>query len=229
MQQLAAATSEIPIIVGGTLDPVGYGIADSLARPGRNATGVTQDAGLDALTKHIELLRIAAPHASRIGFLAPEEAWDALYGRQMQEAARRMGVTLVGPGLTYPIQESEYRRVVSAMEKMRPDAIIVGDIADNVTYARVIVELIAQLRLPAIYPDREFIELGGLMAYTVSFPDRHRIIADYVAKVLTGTKPGDLPFQQPTKWLLVVNLKGAKDLHLDVPPELLARADEVID
>ena len=96
-----------------------------------------------------------------------------------------MGVTLVGPGLTYPIQELEYRRVVSAMEKMRPDAIIVGDIADNVTYARVIVELIAQLRLPAIYPDREFIELGGLMAYTVSFPDRHRIIADYVAKVLT--------------------------------------------
>jgi putative ABC transport system substrate-binding protein len=229
VQQLATATSEIPIIVGGTLDPVGYGIANSLARPRRNLTGITQDAGLAALTKHIELLQSVAPRASRIGFLAPEEAWGALYGRQMQEAARQMGVTLVGPGLTYPIQESEYRRVISAMEKMRPDAIIVGDITDNVRYARVIVELVSQLRVPAIYPDRDFIEAGGLMAYTVSFADRHRIIADYVVKVLTGTKPGDLPFQQPTKWLLIVNLKGAKELHLEFPPELLVLADKVIE
>ena len=229
VQQLAAATSEIPIIVGATLDPVGHGIADSLARPGRNVTGVTNDAGLAVLTKHIELLRIAAPGASRIGFLAPEEAWAALYGRQMQEAARRLGATLVGPGLTYPIQESEYRRVFSAMEKAQPDALIVGDIADNVTYARIIVELIAQLRLPAIYPDRDFIELGGLMAYTVSFPERPRILADYVGKVLTGTKPGDLPFQQPTTWLLIINLKGSRALGLNLPPELLARADEVIE
>lgn len=99
VQQFAAATTEIPIIVRTTLDPVGYGIADSLARPGRNLTGVTMDAGLSVLTKHIELLRIVTPNASRIGFLAPEEAWHALYGREMQEAARRAGVSLLGLAL----------------------------------------------------------------------------------------------------------------------------------
>jgi putative ABC transport system substrate-binding protein len=148
VQQFAAATSEIPIVVGTTLDPVGHGIADSLARPGRNLTGVTMDAGLAALTKHIELIRLIAPHAARIGFLAPEEAWNALYGQEMQEAARRLGLTLVGPGLGSPIQESEYRRVFAAMSQARVDAVIVGSIANNDTHARLIVETITQLRLP---------------------------------------------------------------------------------
>lgn len=229
VQQFAAATTDIPIVVGTTLDPVGHGIANSLAQPGRNLTGVTMDAGLSALTKHIELLRIIAPNATRIGFLAPEEAWNALYGRAMQEAARQVGVMLIGPGLGNPVQEPEYQRVFAAMEEAGANAIIVGSIADNDTHARLIVETITQLGLPAIYPNRDYIAVGGLMAYMPAFTDHPRLIAGYIDRILTGTKPGDLPFQQPSTWQLIINLKGAKALSLDIPPELLAQADEVIE
>lgn len=115
------------------------------------------------------------------------------------------------------------------MEEARTQAIIVGSIADNDTHAPLIVEAINRLKLPAIYPNRDYIEVGGLMTYMPAFTDHPRLIAGYIDRVLTGTKPADMPFQQPPTWMLVVNLKSAKALGLNIPPDLLVLADEVIE
>jgi putative ABC transport system substrate-binding protein len=229
LQHFKDATSTIPIVAGATIDPVGYGIAQSLARPGSNITGLTTDAGLDVLTKHIQLLREAVPSAKKIAWLAPTETWAARYGVQMQEAAEHVGVSLIGPGLDNPIREAEYRRVFAAIRQERADGLIVGSVTDNRTFAKVIVELAEQLRLPAIYPDRDFVEVGGLMAYANDYVALHRRIPTYVDRILKGENAADLPFYQPTEFQLIVNLKTARALGLAIPPTLLARADEVIE
>jgi putative ABC transport system substrate-binding protein len=147
----------------------------------------------------------------------------------MQEAAEHVGVSLIGPGLDNPIREAEYRRVFAAIRQERADGLIVGSVTDNRTFAKVIVELAEQLRLPAIYPDRDFVEVGGLMAYANDYVALHRRIPTYVDRILKGENAADLPFYQPTEFQLIVNLKTARALGLAIPPTLLARADEVIE
>jgi putative tryptophan/tyrosine transport system substrate-binding protein len=225
----ATRTTPVPVIAAGTIDPVGYGVAASLARPGGNITGFTTDAGLEGLAKHIQLLREVSPGATRIAWLAPEETWPALYGRSMQEAAKQAGVTLLGPGVSNPIREAEYRRVFAAMAASHPDGLIVGDVSDNHTHARLIVELASALRVPTIYPTTQYTRHGGLMSYGHNREETYLGAAVYVDRVLKGEKPGDLPFQRPSKFDLVVNLKAAKLLGLEFPSSLLARADEIIE
>jgi putative tryptophan/tyrosine transport system substrate-binding protein len=140
-----------------------------------------------------------------------------------------VGVSVIGAPLQEPIQEPEYRRVFDAMEQEQAEALIVSPIAQNYAYRRLIVELAEKYRLPALYPYRDFVELGGLMAYAVDLNGLYIRMADQIDQIFKGTKPGEIPIQQPTKFQLVINLKAAKTLGLTVPPSLVLRADEVIE
>jgi putative tryptophan/tyrosine transport system substrate-binding protein len=223
-----AATATIPI-VGFTSDPVAIGFVSSLARPGGNITGVVSDPGFEIWGKRLELLKRAVPRVSRVGYLAPRASWESLQGAAMRAAAQREGIALIGPPLDGIIQEPEFRRVFAAMAQAGADALIVSNDSETYVNRRLIVHLAERGRLPAIYPFRECVELGGLMAYAFDLSEIFGHAADQVDQILRGTKPGDIPFYQATKFALVINLKTAKMLGIVMPSSLLAQADEVIE
>jgi putative ABC transport system substrate-binding protein len=227
-QALRSVTTTIPIVTV-TTDPVSLGLANSVARPGGNVTGFSHNVGLEVLGKRMELLREAVPKAARIAYLAPKAVWEGMWGRFMEDAGAKAGVTVVRAVLGSPIQEPEYRRAFAAMASDRPDALIVSDHGEGIANRGLIVRLASQARLPAMYSYRTFAEAGGLMAYGADGAEGIRVVTDYIDRIFKGANPGDLPFQQPTKFTLAVNLKTAKALGLTIPPSLLARADEVIE
>jgi putative ABC transport system substrate-binding protein len=219
------ATSAIPIVFPVAGDPVGGGFVATLARPGGNVTGLSLQQ-TDVASKRVELLRDAVPGLRRMAILLNVGNANAVLELgEIQAATRTLGLA---------VATSEIRRgedIVSAFEalKGRADAIYV--VADPLVFSnRARIHTIAMAaRLPAIYNSREYVEMGGLMSYGPNFPDMFRRAADMVDKILRGVKPGDLPVEQPTQFDLVINLTTAKALSLDVPPTLLARADEVIE
>ena len=227
-REIKAATQTIPVVSVGA-DPVAYGVVSSLARPGGNITGTTVDAGAEIAGKRLELVREIVPAASRVAYLASHSMWDGPEGAAMREAAQRIKISLVGPPLEPPLEEAEYRQVFAAMTQAGADALVVALQAELFTSGRLIVGLAESARLPAIYPWREFTEIGGLMAYGVDLQDIYRHAADQVDQILRGEKPGDIPFVQPTKFELVINLKTAKALGITVPPTVIIAADEVIE
>jgi putative tryptophan/tyrosine transport system substrate-binding protein len=222
-----AAATTIPI-VGVFGVPIEAGIVPNLARPGGNITGVAIDVGLEQWGKRIQLLQQVAPQASILGVLDSRETREQYedFGRGLH---RRMGTTVVGPPLSHPIDESEYRRVFAALAQDRADGILVTDISENLTNRRVIVELAAKYSLPAMYPFKLFVETGGLMSYGIDIGETARRVAEMVGQILKGAKPADIPVFQPTKFELAINLKTAQALALTVPHELLVSADEVIE
>jgi putative ABC transport system substrate-binding protein len=226
-----AATTTIPI-VDLFSDPVRFGLVTGLAKPGGNITGLDFSVGFDIGTKQLELLRVAIPSLTKVGFLASREVWDGAAGIDMREAAQHLGISLVGPPLEGTIQETEYRRVFAAMKKEGADPILVSDQPENFTSMRLISELSAKSRLPASCSYREDLEgglLGCLMSYAVSVVNEFRRAASYIDRILKGADPGDLPVQQANKFELVINPKTAKALGLTIPQSLLVRADEVIE
>jgi putative ABC transport system substrate-binding protein len=227
-QAFRTVTTTIPIVTV-TTDPIGLGLATSLARPAGNVTGYSMDAGNEIIGKRLELLKEAMPRASRVAYLAPRAVWAGPWGQIMREAGARAGVAVLGAPLGNPLDEPEYRRAFAAMATDRPDALVVSDHGEAIAHRRLVVELAAQARLPAIYSYRTFAETGGLMTYGADMLDAVRLLVDYVDRILKGTNAGDLPFQRPTKFELVINLKTAKALGLTIPPSLLLRADQVIE
>jgi putative ABC transport system substrate-binding protein len=222
------ATSLIPIVaIAG--DPVTGGLVNSLARPGGNITGVTVDAGSALHGKRVEFLVEASPRSSNARLLASQSSWDGSGGSAVREAAKQAGISLAIALLGSEINEAAYQRVFDAMEQDRVDALVVADQPEHFTYRRLLVDLAAKYRIPAIYPFREHVELGGLMSYSADLPEIYRRIASQIAQVLKGVGPAEIPFYQPTKFQLIINLKTAQSLGLIVPPTLLARADEVIE
>jgi putative ABC transport system substrate-binding protein len=227
--EFKAATDTIPI-VAGVSDPVASGIAASLARPGGNITGGSGDAGAQIAGKWLELLHEIAPAASRVGYLASRAVWELpSYTRAIRDAAERMKISLVGPPLDAPFDDAEYRRVFAAMAQQGVDALAVNGQYENLTNRKVIIELADKYRLPAIYWYREFVDAGGLMAYTAIVQDGWRHVADQVDQILKGASPSDIPFWQPSKFKLTINLNAAKVIGITVPPALLIAADEVIE
>jgi putative ABC transport system substrate-binding protein len=220
-------TDTIPV-VASMGEPVANGIVASLARPGGNITGVSVDTGLEIWGKRLQILREAIPKASRVGHLTLALAWDSAQGVATQEAAQQAGISLLGPGLEIPIQETEYRRVLTAMAREHADAVIVSDATPNFTYRHLVVDLIERARLPTIYPDRVFFENGGLMSYGPFIAHTFRRLAGYIDQILRGAKPGDLPIYLDSKFELLLNLKSAKAHGIEMPTSLLARADQVI-
>jgi putative tryptophan/tyrosine transport system substrate-binding protein len=223
-----AVTTTIPI-VGTTGDPVVTGLAQSLARPGGNITGVATDPVVEIWGKRLELLKQGVPRVSRVGFLAPRSVWESPQGAALREACPRVGLSLIGPSLDAPFQEVEYRRAFEAMAREGADALVVSNDPETIANRGLIVKLAEERRLPAIYSFRVFVELGGLMAYAFDLSEIYGHVANQIDQILRGTKPGEIPFYQPTKFALVINLKTAKTLGIEMPPSLLAQADEVIE
>jgi putative ABC transport system substrate-binding protein len=228
VRQFKEATATIPI-VGFTADPVAYGIVLDLARPGGNVTGISADAGVEIWGKRLEFLRTAAPKASRVGFLTYRLSWEGAQGNVLREAARAAGIELLGPPLDDPVQAPEFERVIMMMAQQNTQALIVGDTSINFTYRKLIVDLAKVNRLPAIYPYREYLRLGGLMGYAIDSGELLRHAANQVDRILRGEKPGEIPYYQASTFELIVNLKTARALGIDLPSSFLARADEVIE
>jgi putative ABC transport system substrate-binding protein len=226
--EVKAATDEIPVVttVG---DPVAQGIVTSLARPGGNITGVTVVASVAINGKSLELLREMVPTASRVGWLASRRVWEGPYGAAVQEAAKSIKISIIGPPLEPPFHEPEYRRVIAAMSQAGADALFVFGQPENLTNAPLIVELAEKARLPAIYVYAETAKIGGLMTYGTDRSEIARHVVLQIDQILKGAKPGEIPFYQPTKFTLTINLKTAKALGITVPPTLLIAADEVIE
>jgi len=220
------ATSTVPVVMTASGDPVGVGLVTSLARPGGNITGLSAIVG-ELSPKRLELIREIVPGLARIAVLA-NTSNDAVRRdwARIETAARSLGVQ----SQLLDLRESDaLGPTFDDASARRADALVV--VIDAITQANQqrIVDLAMKHRLPAIYSSREFVDAGGLISYGVSYPDLYRRAATYVDKILKGTKPADLPVVQPTKFELVINLKTAKALGIEVPPTLLARADEVIE
>jgi putative ABC transport system substrate-binding protein len=221
------ATTTIPIVTI-IIDPIALGLVASIARPGGNITGVAISAGLEIIGKRMGLLVEAMPKLSTVGYLASRPFWEDPRGAAVREAAKQAGISL-SPVMLSAFDEAEYQRVFRSMEQDRADAFMVSDEPENFTNRDTIVELAAKGRIPAIYSYREFVEFGGLMAYSIDLVDTFRRLANLIDKILKGANPGDIPFYQPTKFELSINLKTAKALGLEMPAMLLGRADEVIE
>ena len=219
------ATSSIPIVFPTAGDPVGNKLVVSLARPGGNVTGLSTQQ-TDTASKRIELFREVVPGLHRLAILANVGSSNAVV--DMDE------VRVVADTLGLGVVRSEIRRaedIVPAFEALRGRADALYVCADPlVTTKRVHINTLALgMRLPTMYAFRAFVDAGGLISYGPNFPDLFRRAAEIVDKILRGTRPADIPVEQPTKFDLIINLTTAKALGLDVPPTLLARADEVIE
>jgi len=210
-------------------DPVENGLVASLSRPGGNITGVSDTEGEEIIGKRLGLLRELIPGAARVGFLASRDIAEFPQGVGAREAAQQAGMSLVGPHWLETFSEAEYRRVFKLMTEERADALVISNQAEHDSYSRLIIELAEKSRLPAISPDRDFAKQGGLIAYADDYVDDYRRAAGYIARILQGAKPSELPIELATKFELVINLKTAKTLGLTVPQILLAGANELIE
>jgi putative ABC transport system substrate-binding protein len=222
----AAAGTAVPIVMGtSSADPVALGLAASLARPGGRVTGFTLQAS-ELNAKRVDLLRAAFPDATALTVLLnPANAGSDLYFRVTREAARSLGLTVA----RLDIGSAEALRAVSPQAIDPAGVLLVVPDAMLWNHRRGIVALAAAARVPALYPEREYAEEGGLIAYGANVPDNFRRAASYVDRILKGAAPGELPIQVPVKFDFVVNLKTARALGIAIPPEILARADEVIE
>jgi putative tryptophan/tyrosine transport system substrate-binding protein len=222
-----AATGAIPV-VAFMVDPLKAGLVASLARPGGNLTGITLDPGIELWGKRLELLKEAIPSTARAFFLAMRDGWEDSFGQALQDIGQRLGISLTAV-LPQAGTPAEMERVFAAMAERRPDAVLVSGEGDLYANRQLIVELAEKHRLPTMCPYRDYVDAGGLMAYTVDLAELLRRMASDVHQILNGTKPGDIPIYQPTKFELLINRKTAKALGLNLPQALLSRADEMID
>jgi putative ABC transport system substrate-binding protein len=220
------ATTRVPLVMVAVGDPVGTGLVPSLARPGGNVTGLSSIAP-DLEGKRLELLREIVPKLSHVGlFFNPANPFHEVSLRQAQGAAEavRIGLLLLSVKASQEL-DSAFAAILAA----KPDALLI--LADRIYLheRKRMMEFAAQHRLPTANAHKEMVEAGGLLSYGPSYEEMHRRAADYVDLIFRGSKPGDLPIQQPTKFDLKINLNTARSLGLTIPPTLLARADEVIE
>ena len=226
VEPMLRATRTVPIVFALAIDPVGAGFVGSLSRPGGNATGfMLFEYSLSA--KWVEVLKQIAPGVTRAAVLRdPTTIAGIGQFAVIQSVAPSAGVEVI----PFSVRDAaEIERDVSAFARSASDGLIVSTSALAVVHRDLIVTLVAQHKLPTVYPERNFAAAGGLISYGPNYSDQFRHAAGYVDRILKGEKAADLPVQAPTKYELVINLKTAKSLGLTVPPTLLARADEVIE
>jgi putative ABC transport system substrate-binding protein len=249
IRDVMAVTTSIPMVT--TLaDPVQLGYTTSLARPDRNLTGVVQDAGLEIWAKRVQLLLETARKVTKLGLLTGTalSATPIIPSAWPFGAAQRAGIATALVFVAGKIDRAAYERLYDtvivggekvdrttcektfeAMEKEGVDGLVVDDANEFLTYRQLIADLAARFRIPAIYLVREYVEVGGLMAYGIDIADVMRRVAGMTVQVLGGAKPSDIPFYRQTKYELVLNQKAATSLGLEFPATLLATADEVIE
>ena len=221
------ASRTVPIVFVTTIDPVGGGWVESLSRPGTNATGFAS-ADFSMSSKRLEMLKEIAPDVKRVVVIRDPSVPAGSGGlAAIQTVAPSLGVELTPVGVR---DAGEIERAITAFARgSNGGLIVVGPISSVQRHRDLIIALAARHRLPAVYPNRGLVISGGLMSYGPDPIDSYRRAAGYVDRILKGEKPADLPVQTPTKYELVINLKTAKALGIEVPPTLLARADEVIE
>jgi putative ABC transport system substrate-binding protein len=221
-----AATSTIPIVMVNAGDPVGTGLISSLARPGGNVTGIS-NMGPDINSKLVELFKEVVPRAQRIGVL--HNSHNPAVMLQLREAESAIRAL----GLEYQLIEAsvaeDFDRAFAQLRGNGVDGVVLMADPSIIEYRDRIAAVAISTKLPTLFQRRENVEAGGLLSYGSHFNDQFRQAAVYVDRILKGAKPAELPVEQPTKFELMINLKTAKALGLDVPPMLLARADEVIE
>jgi len=222
------ATKRIPIVMAATADPVSSGLVASLARPGGNVTGLSL-VSPDTAAKRLQLLQELIPSATRIGVLLMNTGvareFDALIG-QLEPAAQRLGLRL---SMAAVRSGGEIDAALATMQRDRTHALIVAATPVSIDNRKLIAELAARHRLPAMYEVDGFVEAGGLVSYGPSLADMYKRAAIYVDKILKGAKPADLPVELPIKYDLAINLTAAKALGLQLPQTLIVRADRVIE
>jgi ABC-type uncharacterized transport system substrate-binding protein len=215
---------QVPVVFVATLDPVATGLVASLARPGRNVTGMTSISG-DLIAKRLELIRELLPRVSTVAILVREASPTAAqYVKESQAAARNLGIELK---ILNERDPGDIDRLLATLKGA--DALVIADDAEFTADRTRIAELALKMHLPTISGLRELAEAGGLIAYGASFGELYRRAASHVHKILQGTSPSDLPVEQPAKFELVLNMRTAKAIGLAIPPSVLARADEVIE
>lgn len=221
------ATTTVPVVFGGVLDPVGSGIVASLARPGGNITGVTFGIGGAGFGgKWVELLKEAAPDVSHVAAVWNSVNPDASVVRDMQAGARTVNVRL---DVLDAGNLTQLDRAFAAIGTSGARALIVTADPFSFPNCAKLVQFGASKRMPAVYVSKDFVDVGGLMSYGSSLAESYRRAAAHVDKILKGAKPADLPIEQPTKFELVINVKAARALGLTIPQMLVARADQVIE
>jgi len=221
------ATASIPIVMVIAADPVGTGFITSLGRPGGNITGVTLDTGLELVGRRLELLKEIAPKVSRVAVLRnPSDEGAAQTWNAAEDAGRQLGITVRSVEVR---TLDDFDGAFGIMVRARVDGVLVGAGPLGFTRRRHVAELAARWRLPAVYPFRESVDEGGLMSYGPSLIDLWRRSAKHVDRILRGSKPADLPVEQPTRFELVINMRTAKALGITIPPSVLLRADQIID
>jgi putative ABC transport system substrate-binding protein len=219
-----SATTTIPIVMTSVADPAGAGLVASLARPGGNVTGFSNLA-TELNTKRLEVLKDAVPKLARVGLLRPAGGSD----RQLKELrAAALALKLKLEEIETQLDAKGLESAIQTAKQKQVGAIMTTTSAPFFAERKRIVELAGKYRLPAIYPQKEFVDEGGLMSYGADDVDLYRGAAVYVDKILKGTKPADLPVQQATKFEFIINLRAAKQIGLTIPPEVLARANRLI-
>ena len=220
------ATATIPIVMLSS-DPVGSGLVVSLAHPGGNITGLTNEAGLEIFSKRVALLKEAAPKISRVGILANRSnALEARVHQATVATAQALRLTVLPVEVRRP---SDFDGGFAVLIRERADALMVSENSLNVDHRGSIVSFAAGNRLPTVFGERAFVDAGGLMSYGISYADLLQRIPTYMDKILRGAKPADLPVEQPTKFELVINFKTAKALSLTIPQTLLLQATQIIE
>jgi len=219
------ATQTIPIVMVTTEDPVATGLIDTLARPGGNVTGLTL-LTRDLSGKRLELLKEVIPTISRVGYLLPDSPDVRIRFKEYEAAGRNLKITL--QSLEVQGQNPDFEGVFQAAAKARVSALVTARNALLIVNRKQIADLALKNRLPSMSERSDMVEAGGLVSYATNEAENYRRAAVFVDKILKGTKPADLPVEQPMKFELVINLKTAKAIGLTIPPNVLARADKVI-
>jgi putative ABC transport system substrate-binding protein len=225
---LAAKTlaKEVSVVCSGAGDPVATGLAQSLARPGGNLTGVTELAA-ELSAKRLEILKEAVPNLKKVVMLFnAADLGMTLRSRAAEAAAKVLNVSVQTFGVREP---SDFGHAFDEMARSRPDAIMMVSDTLTMLHRKQVMEFAANNRLPAIYEFGFLVRDGGLMSYGPNLPETGRRVGDLVVRILLGARAADLPLEQPTHFEFMVNLKTAKSIGLDLPPALLSRADEVIE
>jgi ABC-type uncharacterized transport system substrate-binding protein len=228
IEAFAAATTTIPI-VAIMADPIATGLVANLAHPGGNLTGVSIDAGYEIVVKRLQILKEAVPSVAKVAYLTSSRIlMDTSLGLSLQKAGQGLGIVLTWNFLP-EVNDAQLSRAFAEMTSQQFDAAMVDQSGSFLARRTSIAELARKLHLPMIYPFRDYVDSGGLMSYGVEFGELAQRLAVDVHQILNGAKPGDIPIFQPTKFQLIINLKAAKALNIEMPPTLLARADEVIE
>lgn len=228
IEAFAAATTTIPIVaIMG--DPIATGLVANLAHPGGNLTGVSIDAGYEIVAKRLQILKEAMPSAAKVVYLTSSGTlMDTSLGLSLQKAGQSLGIALSW-NLLPEVNDAQLHRAFAEITSQQFNAAMVDASGSFLARRTSIVELAGTFHLPMIYPFRDYVDSGGLMSYAPDLGElAHRLAVD-VHQILNGAKPGDIPIYRPNKFQLLVNLKAAKALSLEMPPTLLARADEVIE